>query len=138
MTLWRGLRRDRRGVTSLEFAIVGSGLIAILMFITVGSLMLWASSALQVAATQTARCVAIASPRCADPSSYATGLLSAWGVSGVIPHLTVTTSYAQTCNVTAGHYVSVSIVSGSGQVTSTIPGLDAVSLSATACFPTGV
>ncbi len=124
-------------MTSLEFAGVGAGLVAILMFITVGSMLLWASSAMQVAATQTARCVAIGSSRCADPAGFVAGILAGWGVSGIIPNLTVTTASGQTCNVSAGHYVQVSIVSGTGQVMSAIPGLDAVSLSATACFPTG-
>ncbi len=138
MTALRRLHRDRRGVTSLEFAGVSAGLVAILMVITAGSMMLWTSSALQVAATQTARCVAVGSPRCADPAGFAAGILADWGVSGFIPNLTVTAVSGQTCNVSAGHYVQVSIVSGPGQVSSAIPGLDAVSLGATACFPTGI
>jgi Flp pilus assembly protein TadG len=81
-TALQRLRQDQRGATSLEFASVSAGLVAILMFITGGSMMLWASSALQVAATQTARCVAIGSPRCADPAGFAAGILAGWGVSG--------------------------------------------------------
>ena len=56
--------RDRRGATAVEFALVLPVLIAMIVLVIEGSRLLWTQQALQEAASQTARCVAIGSDGC--------------------------------------------------------------------------
>lgn len=136
--LTRRLLQDRRGSTALEFAIVGSPFILLLLFIVAGGLMLWAKSALQIAASQTARCVAIGSLDCTDATAYATGLLNTWGAGNLLPTVNVTVLTGQTCSFTVGHYAMVTISAGIGPVGQIIPGMSSATMNSTACFPSAI
>lgn len=134
---WK-LSLDRSGTTSLEFAIVGSAFILLVIFIFEASLLLWARGAIQMTASQTARCIAISSSACTDRQAYATSLLGTWGVSGIIPLINVGPPLDTTCGSTAGHFISVTISSAGSGSAGFISPLSAVVLTASACYPTGV
>jgi Flp pilus assembly protein TadG len=133
----RSLLNDRRGSTALEFAIVGSPFILLLLFIVGGGMLLWAKSAMQIAAAQTARCVAIGSLDCTDRTAYATGVLQQWGVANILPSVVVSVQTGQTCSFTAGHYASVTLTAAAGPVGQVIPGMSNATMTSTACFPSG-
>jgi Flp pilus assembly protein TadG len=143
----RRLTRDTNGTTTLEFAIVASVLVAMLLGGMEIGLRMWTRGTLQSVAEQTARCAAIGSPLCSTPSIYAAGLATAWLGSAMIPAANVTAvSGATSClnestgtttfevvTITATPWVGVSttawfrsIFGSLGPTTETV----------TACYPT--
>lgn len=131
----------RDGTTAMEFALVGPVFLVLLLFILEVSLLLWAKGAMQMAASQTARCTATGSSACTNPQNYATSLMSAWGVSGIVPSISVLVQPNTTCNSTAGHFSKVTI-SSTGGVSGGFGGfvapLAGTVLTASACYPSGI
>jgi Flp pilus assembly protein TadG len=70
--------------------------------------MIWTTQALQAAAQETARCVAIGSSACPAPSSYAVTLASGYGVVGLtasgvaVVNTPSSTTSATACNPPSG------------------------------------
>ena len=102
-------RRGRRaGSSSVEFALIS----ATLMISCVGSidlgLLLWSQEVLELAATDTARCVALGASPCTNAASYAVGLTTQYGFSGMVTtannNVWVATNAA--CNSTRANPVS--------------------------------
>lgn len=112
----RTLSGDRRGTTSVEFAIVGS-----LMFtVTFGAidlgLILWTQGSLQAVAADAARCGAISASGCTTTSgvqSYVQTAAASWIMSSVISDLTINVNSAvntATCpTISTGTYETVQI-----------------------------
>ncbi len=67
----RALSHDRRGVAALEFGMLAGALIALCVGTIEIGLLFWGQNALQAAAAETARCVAIGSPDCPSAGTYA-------------------------------------------------------------------
>lgn len=128
---------ERRASASLEFAFVALPFMLVMFSIIAGGMLLWAKNAVQLTATQTARCVAIGSLDCVDPTAYAKALLSTWGVSSALPAISVTVTTGATCGTSVGHYVAVTITGASGALGQMVPGLAGTDLVANACYPTG-
>jgi len=78
-----GIGRDRRGNAAIEFAVVVSVFIVLVLGELEFGRMIWVLQALQVAGQQTARCVAIGSSACTSPASYAVSIATAQGVVGL-------------------------------------------------------
>jgi len=110
-------RRGRRaGSSSVEFALIA----ATLMITCVGSidlgLLLWSQEVLELAATDTARCIALGASPCANAASYAVALTTQYGFTGMVTtaNNNVWTQTHATCastngHVTAGNYAVVTI-----------------------------
>lgn len=130
--------RDQRGSVSLEFAVVAMPFVVLMMAIGSGSMLFWGKSVLQLAAAQTARCVAIGSLDCTDTTAYVTKVLADWGVGGILPSVVVTVATGQTCGIAVGHYASVSITTPPGTAEAIAPGFSAVMMSGAACHPSGI
>lgn len=132
--LWAG----RDGAASVEFALLGSTFLVLLLFIVGLSLGLWAKAAMQAAASQTARCLAIQSPLCAPPQghvAYATDVVRAWGATGITGPLGVTPPAVGPCGNAAGRFSAVTITAEQSPVRSLAPPFSGLVLSATACYP---
>jgi Flp pilus assembly protein TadG len=141
------LRRDRRGVAAVEFGLVASIFILLILGEFEFGRMIWILQALQVTGQQTARCVAIGSTICSSPASYAVSVASAEGVVGLttsgVQIATVSYSNAtptQACNPPSNNtMVKVTItLAFSSTVATLIPSLNQ-SLVSISCYPsTGV
>lgn len=129
------LSTDRRGSVSLEFAIVGVVFMVLFLFVVQASLLLWAKAAMQETASRTARCTAIASSYCSDPTAYATSLLSDWGISSSFVPVSVSVTPGATCNNSAGHFSLVKIDSTGGGFSGFVSLLSGIVLSSSACYP---
>ena len=129
----RRLHRDRRGEAALEFAIVGTLFVLLLLAPAELGLMVWTGSALQGVAEQTARCAAIGS--CANPSSFAVALAAKWIGSGAITAQDVSVQHSSTtCGTASGNFLTVSIT-GSTWVGAWVAPLQGGVQKVTACFP---
>lgn len=108
----RRRRGWRAGSTTLEFALVA----ATLMITCIGSidlgLLLWSQEVLELAATDTARCVALGAAPCTPlttAASYAVGLTTQYGFSGMVTGANVSAQINTTCNGATGNYAVVTI-----------------------------
>ena len=138
--LARPLRRfaaARRGVVAMEFAIVGSTLVLILVMIIEVGLMSWTNAALQAAATDTARCLAIGSTACSTPTTYAVNRVTAWLFANVVTASNVTIQTGVGCNGAPGTYTQVKIVSANWIGNITPLGLSVPLLTGSSCFVSG-
>ena len=131
------LPRDRRGVAAIEFAMVSGALIALCVGTIEVGLLFWGQNALEAAAAETARCVAIASPACPNPGTYAAGVVSKWMFSGVISASDVKSSTTTSCHGTSGQFQQVSITSTYfvNWLPPFVSALAHKTLSASACYP---
>lgn len=104
---------DRRGVTSIEFAIGGLVTAALFFGIVEWGRLLWMRQVMMHVSDMTARCYSISSPLCSGtntPASYAASLAATDGVT--ITTSNVTTGSAPTCtSPTSGslQYYKISI-----------------------------
>lgn len=132
--IWHRLRRARRAESALEFALIGTVLILMLLAPVEIGLMIWTGSALRTTAAETARCVAIGGSACANPQSYAVDLAKLWIGPHAITTQDVTVSATTTCHNATGSFAQVSITASiwSGTLLSPIA---VGSQTATACFP---
>lgn len=102
--------RCRRGIVSLEFAILAAVLIPLTSAIIELGLLLWTQTAMQSVASLTARCAAIGSPQCsASVPAYAVSLANNWTLSGAITTANVTVTSATTCGTASGTFQTVTI-----------------------------
>lgn len=134
----RRLWAERDGAASLEFALLGGTFLVLLSFIVGLGLALWAKGAMQAAASQTARCLAVQSPLCAPPQghiSYATDVVRAWGAAGITGPLGVSPPAVTSCGNATGRFSTVTVTAEQSPVRSLIPTFSGLVLSATACYP---
>jgi Flp pilus assembly protein TadG len=126
------LRAANRGETALEFAIIGALFVLLLLAPVEAGLMVWTASALQVAATQAARCDGIGS--CSNPQAFAAQLANTWIGSGAVSAANVKVATSTTCNKETGSFVTVTVTASvwSGAMLSP---LFVPSQTAQACFP---
>ena len=124
---------DNRATTTLEFGILASTLLLCLFFIIGSALLLWTKAAIQDAAFQTARCVAVGSPDCSNAQAYATTVIGNWGATGFLQSITVSTQTLVTCSNPAGQFSAVAITGALTIGTS----LNGMQFNASACFPSG-
>jgi hypothetical protein len=136
-TFQRRLAADRRAAVSVEFAVAGTLMLAITMGLVGAGLISWTRSGLQAAASATARCVALGSPACATPASYAVTLAGQWVFPGVIAPGDVTVTQATSCNGATGQYTRVDIT-GTHWLSSALPaGQNSITVNITACHLSG-
>lgn len=132
------LARDHRGVAAIEFAMLGGILILMCIATIEIGLLFWGQSALEAAAADTARCVAIQSPNCSSAGTYAADVAAKWMFSGVVSAKNVTANNAATsCNGSAGKFETVTITSSyfATWLPEVVPGLTTRTLTASACYP---
>lgn len=113
--LAKRLRRDTRGASTLEFALLASGILLPLSFAIIGAgAILWTESSLQATAAFAARCGAIGGPQCSGGTSgvqsYAVSTAANWIVSGMITTANVLVNGAATnCTAVSGNVEIVEI-----------------------------
>ncbi len=130
----RRLDRDRRGAAALEFALVSMILLLSSFALIEAGLLLWTRNALNIAAAQTARCVAVGAPVCGDPQQYAVGIAANWTQVTMVKAADVTVQINSTCNAAAGMFAQVTI-SSQYWVTVFPPPFASMTMAAVACFP---
>src|SRR6266568_1975311 len=103
------LRADRRGVVGLEFAMVASLFVLLILGGANLGLLWWTRNVLQLTASLTARCAALNA--CTDPGAYAAAMADGWFISGAVTKTQVTTTTQSSCYGTSGYtsYVKVTI-----------------------------
>ncbi len=127
------MRRDRRGVVSVEFAAAGALMVVVSLGLIGAGVVSWTRSGLQAAASATARCVALAAPACAVPASYAAAIAGQWVFPGIVAASDVTVTQATGCNGASGQYARV-MITGTHWLGSVLPlGLNNITLTVTAC-----
>ena len=136
-TLARRLGGDRRGVAALEFAVLAPLLIVLVLAIIEAALLGWTQAALQLTATQTARCLGIGSTSCTNAQQYAVTLADNWLFANAVTPSGVIVVRNTICSTAPGHYTKVTIISQFTGATP-LPGiLGGGTLSAQACYYTG-
>ncbi len=129
---------DRRGVAAIEFALLGGVMIAMCIGTIEIGLLFWGQSALEAAAADTARCMAVQSPQCPNAGDYAASIVSNWMFSGVVSAGNVTANDSATsCNGSSGSFETVSITTTyfASWLPSFVPQFANQTLSASACYP---
>lgn len=149
-------RRDERGASALEFAVVALPLILFMFGILEFGRAIWIEQALQSAADRTARCIGLKIPQasgcaasalsscgCYDASgnysatnaqNYAVYAAQQWGVT--VAASNVTPSNAASCNVSGStSFAQATITYTFSPVTTLIPLLQNKPMSAQACYP---
>lgn len=132
------LVRDRRGIAAIEFAMLGGILIWMCIATVEIGLLFWGQSALEAAAADTARCVAVQSPQCTSAATYAANIVSQWMFSGVVSASDVQANGSATsCNGSSGTFETVTITSSyfASWLPSVVPNLTTGTLTASACYP---
>ena len=141
------LRRARGGASALEFALLALPLAAMLLSVLEFGRLQWTRNALQQVAIAGARCVGLALTDCSSPGATATdprvydatksrtfitGNASSWIIALGNSDITVSTS--ATCQ-TLANFTEVTLTDDFSSPFLAAAGLDAMTLSATACFP---
>ena len=129
------LLADRRGSFVLELALVGNFVFLVIALLLAGSIFLWARGVIQVAASQTARCVAISSSDCMNRETYARRIIDEWGASFILANVKVTDQTDQACNGAPGKFAVVTVTDPSNRLGTVLSALSTTTLSATACYP---
>lgn len=132
------LAADRRGVAAIEFAMLGGVMIAMCIATIEIGLLFWGQSALEAAAAETARCMAVQSSQCPTAGDYAASIVSNWMFSGVVSASNVTANGSATsCNGSAGNFETVTITTTyfATWLPSFVPAFANQTLSASACYP---
>jgi Flp pilus assembly protein TadG len=142
----RRLRRDTRGSTTVEFAVVGWMLCMVTFGIVETGLLWWLKSGMQLTAAMTARCGAIGYTYgasntlnfpCTDTSTtqnYAVSTAQTWLFPNMVVANNVTARTVATCNGFSGNFFSVSIISNFFQFLPPPLG-NYASLTTSACYP---
>ena len=130
----RGLLDDKRGAAAIEFALASTALMLLVFGIVEMGRMLWTRQALQGAAAETARCLAIGSPLCQGGSAYAATAAANRGISGLQSSM-VAVSVDNPCGTGAGNFTKVTITYPYASVVPSFVAAPAGGLTATACFP---
>jgi Flp pilus assembly protein TadG len=138
----RRFRRDARGSTTVEFAVVGSLLALVTFGIVETGLLWWLKSGMQLTASLTARCGAIGytfhTANCVDSTTtqnYAVTTSQSWLFPNMITSGNVTVNgRVSSCNGSVGNFFSVSI--SSNFFSAMPPPLgNYTSLATSACYP---
>lgn len=137
----RRLARDRRGASAVEFALVIVPFVLLLFTVVEYGRLLFTRHAFQEIASETARCMGIVAPACADAAqSYSEArtrsLIAADARAFSIAAPAATLSRTATCAGVGGF----SQATLTGTFATAVPGLmtalaGGVRLSATACYP---
>jgi Flp pilus assembly protein TadG len=142
----RSIGKDRHATTALEMALVLPVFLSMLLGGLELGLMWWSNGTLQTVAAMTARCAAIGTTACADPSGYAASLARTWLPTVTIitqseateaRHATfiVTVTTAATCRGASGAFKVVT-VSASPWAGSILYPFRAATETLIACYPT--
>lgn len=126
---------DSRGATAVEFALVLPLLIAMIVLVIEGNRLLWTRQAIQEAASNTARCMAIDSKACGtqeDARHYGQQRAARMGIR--IETSSVSITGPQECNGTQDMNRVVIDIPFTSPVGGLIPALPK-RLDAEACFP---
>jgi Flp pilus assembly protein TadG len=151
MRIFKQLYKARQGVAALEFALVSVPMLTLVLGTMEFGRLLWTQQALQMTATQGARCMGILSGSCASGGSYSSGnttsyietVATTWGVSLTSDNLTLTRNSTNTACAPTGGVPSppnVSEVTINYTFISAVPGLLTMlsggkALQGHACFP---
>ena len=122
-------RRDARGATALEFALLATPMLWLVLGTVEFGRWMWMKQALQATAAEAARCMAVLNPSCASGAAYSSsnttryvqGLASAWGVSLTTAQITLNRA-ASSGSVTGLSEVQLSY-SFQSVVSTFVPGL---------------
>jgi len=114
------LRREERGASAVEFALVAPLLLLMLFGIIVTALYFWQHAALNRAAFESARCAAIADTDCADEAAIRSHAVSVAEAAGVtVSEQDVTVELDTSC----GGLSSMVSVSVAKNIANPTPGL---------------
>jgi len=130
------LRRDRRGVTAVEFALVAPVFMMFMFLIIDGARAVWTYQTLQEVATNSARCAALGLTGCktqGEVQTYASARAAASGVKLATTAITLTTG--ATCQLMTGMTKVVISTSYQGATTKLLP-TTVSTLDTESCFPT--
>jgi len=133
----RELIRSRRGVSSVEFAIVSIVFLPICFGILELGFMMWVQNSLQTTAEETARCVATGNSACTDAQQFAVTTAAQWIPSGLITTGDVTVNTGASCNSSPGTAVVVTISHNFWGDTIVPPPFQSLATSVSSCFATG-
>lgn len=131
------LPTDRRAVAAVEFALLAGALISLCIGTIEVGLLFWGQNALESAAVETARCVAIQSPDCSNAQTYGVDQVTKWMFSGIVTPSNVTAQTATSCNGASGNFQVVTITTSyfANWLPPFMPQFANKTLSATACYP---
>jgi Flp pilus assembly protein TadG len=140
----RGFRRDRRAVAAVDFAIVATPLLMLVLGTIEFGRLIWMREALQMTAIQAARCMGVRQPACSaggeynqtNTQSYVIGLGNTWGIPLTNANLTLPTGGVASSGVCNG----LAEISISYTFQTAVPGLLTMlsggkALTGHACFP---
>lgn len=130
----RKLLADQRGAAALEFAFASTALLLLVFGVAETGRMLWTRQALQGAAADTARCLAIGSVNCPSGAAYAGTAAANRGISGVQTGM-VTVAASDPCGSTSGTFTKVTIAYPYASVVPSLIAAPAGGLTVSACFP---
>ena len=129
------LAQDRLGYVAVEFALISSAL----LLVTLGTLELgllgWTESVLQDAAELTARCVALNSALCPNPSQYGAALAQNGLFGGAVLSSEVAITTATSCGAASGTYAVATITAHRWSGTGLVSSLSRSAIVAQACYP---
>lgn len=135
--LIRRFGRARDGVTAVEFAVIAPLLIVLTLGVMEAALLGWTQIVLQLTAAQTARCMALGTSACSNPTSYAVTMANSWLFPDAVTASGVSLASSTTCNSAPGHYSKATITAQFAGM-SGLPGLlGGGQLSAYACYYKG-
>ncbi|MDR3474292.1 MAG: pilus assembly protein [Devosia sp.] len=138
------LRRDERGTSALEFAIVAIPLMAFMFGILEFGRAIWIEEALQSTATTVARCMGLKLTGCASSGTYSATLTSAYAITVAQQwDVTLTTANISTTNATScpgmtgsTSYALVTLTYPFSTVAaSLVPALASKNVTGQACYP---
>jgi Flp pilus assembly protein TadG len=134
------LLRDRSGVAAIEFALVGSVFLLLLLGTIQIALLWWTENALQTTAMLTARCAALGAPSCTTPQAsqaFAVSTAGKFALAGAITASNVSVVPTSSCNASTTGYRQFTMVTITSTVwaNSLISPLAGTSIKASACYP---
>jgi hypothetical protein len=135
--LIRHFCRERRGAVALEFAIIATVFLTLVLGAIELGLLYWTKNGLQLTAAMTARCVALgySCTDAASTKSYATTMAESWVVPGVIGNVSPPT-YAQQCYSDPGTKTNFAMVTITSSFWAWLPPpLSNINLQVSACYP---
>ena len=130
----RALLADTRGAAALEFAFASTALMLLVFGVAEVGRMVWTRQALQGAAAETARCLAIGSVNCPSGAAYAGTAAANRGISDVQTSM-VAVAASDPCGSTSGNFTKVTIAYPYASVVPLLIPVRAGGLTVSACFP---
>lgn len=133
----KSLLRDRRGVAAVEFALVASGFLLLLLGAIETGLLWWTENGLQATAALTARYAALHGGETTEAQAFAVSTASRWTLPNAISASDVTVTPTSTCHGESGGYSQFTLVTITSEVWTRllIPPLSGVVLKVAACYP---